>query len=137
MTKRLIEILCANPDAECGKGADSREILLCSRKMQESGRAALPAGFREFLAAINGVYYDGAEIFGIYPQGGDFQDIVAANVSAEWEDGTHALLLGQSEGEFLLYDEDEAVYKLIDKFDECEWGCYEDWEKAAGYLLKI
>lgn len=135
--KKIIEQIRTTPNTGLGKPVDSRKIILCQKELMKNNIAPIPNSFLELLHTYNAISYDGAEIFGIFPNEKSFFDIVKANLMSPFNNKSNIVVLGCDEFDYMVYNTQGSTYQIIDKEDLEVLEEYTDIEQALYHILKI
>lgn len=135
--KRLAAVLEADEDILCGNPQNQAELILYSRKLEASGVPGLPAEVRELLGAYNGIWCNGAVIYGANPEKALFEDIVNKNEQFATSVRKGLLLLGEDENDFLAFDSSSGKYCLVGINDKVTTYESTDLVRIVAALLKI
>lgn len=133
--KNLINHLESNPAIAKGEGADIRNIMIAQSLLRQNGLPVFPEDFSELLGLYNGLFHEGASLWGIKPSNSIFFDIVEENLSLN--PPSDLLILGFDEWDYLVYNEDEEAYQLNDKNDFTMLYQSKDLAYILHRLLKI
>lgn len=133
----LLEVILNDSEIECGGSLEMRRLMLYNHNLKEIGLAELPEDLMRFLHQANGIWFDGASIFGAEPASGLFTDIMSANLDLNRDDRNEVLVLGEDENDFLIYDAASGLYQIIDKVDGMVWAKYTSLKEAVEHILKI
>lgn len=134
MSVNLIQEISENELAVCGKPLPVAQFKLYQINFKNAGYAALPQQYWEFIKTLNGVYYDGAELYALSPETKAFKDLLAVNQKSQ---DTDTVLLGENEQDWLVFDADDEEFQILDKTDLTVWKHNENFEPLLAYLLKI
>lgn len=135
--KSILNKIQSTPNAILGKPVDTTKIILCQKELAQNNVAPIPTQFLELLHNFNGVSYDGAQVFGIFPIEKTFQDIVKVNLISPFQDKSKRIVLGRDEFDYMTYNTQTSTYQIIDKEDLEVLEEYTDIEQALYYILKI
>ena len=133
----LLEVILNDSEIECGGSLEMRRLMLYNHNLKEAGLAELPEDLMRFLHQANGIWFDGASIFGAEPASGLFTDIMSANLDLNRKDRDKVLVLGEDENDFLIYNEVIESYQIIDKIDGMVGAKYATIKEAVEHILKI
>lgn len=89
------------------------DIIKTQKELVRMECPFLPADFIEFLTTFNGIRASDCAILGISPLQDKALDIVEFN--NQFNDSPDTAILGYDDSVFLIYDNTENNYKLIDK----------------------
>ena len=89
------------------------DIIKTQKELVRIGCPFLPVDYIEFLTHFNGLRASDCAILGIAPLSDTQLDIVKFN--AAYNNSSNIAILGYDDSVFLVYDNIEQKYKLIDK----------------------
>ena len=84
--KNILDQLQTLRNIRLGAPVDTKNIILCQKELIKNQIAQVPDSFLQILHRYNAISYDGANIYGIAPQGKIFFDIVKTNILSPMED---------------------------------------------------
>lgn len=135
--KRILEQLQKLGSSNLGKPVNIKKIILCQKELTQNHNAMVPDSFLELLHLYNAINYDGANIFGISPEGKVFLDLVIANKMSRFSGKPQMVILGCDEFDYIAYNAQKSLYQIIDKEDMEVLEEYSDIEQALRHILKI
>lgn len=113
--QNIIELIQENEEVEKNIRADMRELLVERTMLKNAGFPIWDEEFDELLKHFNGIYYDGAFVFGIKPESKVYSDVLSENrILCAPE---NLLLLGYNEWDYLAFNNERKEYQLLDKDD--------------------
>lgn len=124
-------------DIVCGTPLNSAAIKLYQRKLVDNGFPVLPDDYWQVIAEFNGLFYNGAIVYGLSPQEGLLPDLLEVNLNADWTDEANALMLGENDTDILLYDGNKEEFMIIDKDDETVWKHSTDAAAVIACFLQL
>ena len=113
--KRFLELIDNSKICYKEKPLQSIDIIKTQKELVKSGCPFLPSEFIDFLKQYNGVMASDSAILGIPPLENERLNIVDFN--AEYNALLNIAILGYDDSAFLVYDNAENKYKLIDRYD--------------------
>ena len=134
MSVNLIQEISENELAVCGKPLATTQFKLYQINFKSAGFTSLPQQYWEFIKTLNGVHYNGAELYALNPETKAFKDLLTVNQKLS---NTDTILLGENEQDWLVFDADDEEFQILDKTDLTVWKHSENFEPLAAYLLKI
>ena len=90
-----------------------KDVILTQKKLVKRGYPFLPLEFLKFLQHYNGVSANDSAILGIPPLAESKLDIVKYN--REFNDDASLVILGYDDFGFLVYNQTQNCYQLVDK----------------------
>lgn len=114
----MIELLkCITKNNICHKEKplQSADIIKTQKSLILQGCPFLPVDFLSFLKHFNGVKASDSAILGIAPLEDDSLNIVEFN--ARFNFAENKAILGYDDSTFLIYDNTDNRYKLVDRYD--------------------
>lgn len=97
----------------------------------------LPQDFINLLHLANGISYNGADVWAIFPNKDCFKDIKKENLSLKFESKQGLLLLGINDFDYLAYNQLNNLYQIIDRQDWEVLSQSSNLSEMLSYLLKI
>lgn len=113
--KEIIELIRNNQEIEHGEAADARLVMITRTELKKNGFPVWTTEFEQLLAHFNGIFHNGAFIFGLKPENDIFSDLLNENMILCPPE--NLLFLGYSEWDYLVYDASAQEYQLVDKDD--------------------
>jgi hypothetical protein len=134
----LLDYIEENCEIGFNKGTTDIQIALANVKLKQANIPTIPKDFALLLKHFNGLSNNGSIILGVNTGSPLFPDLVDLNIKifAE-EDETSLIILGYDEIFYLIYDDEEEIYRIIDKDDFEEETSTTKLTEIIPYLLKI
>lgn len=114
---KFLEKIKDTPYCVCEDPLQQIDILQYQRGLLQSNLPILPADFVQLLHFANGIAYDGAEIWAIFPNQNCFKDIKKENLGLKFENKLDLLILGANDLDYLAYNGAQEMYQIIDRQD--------------------
>ena len=114
--KRFLELIDNSKLCYKEKPLQSIDVIITQKDLVKMGCPFLPTGFIDFLKQYNGLTSSDSVIFGIPPLENESLNIVDFN--ARYNTLPNMAILGYDDSAFLVYDNAENKYKLIDRYDD-------------------
>lgn len=134
---RLIHVLENEFSNIHGSSATPLDIAETQRGLVDNKIIPMPNSYVNFLEHINGINYNGGEIFGVKPPRNLAGDVLDINLRQERFPKSNFLVLGVDEFDYLVYNQEQILYQIIDKSDLEVLEEYPDVENAIWHILKI
>lgn len=113
--QNIIELIRDNPEIEKNDGVDVRLLMIEKTALKKDFFPIWTEDFDLLLKHYNGIYADGAEVWGIKPSVEFYSDIREENLAlCPPED---LIILGYNEWDYLVFNAEENEYQLLDKND--------------------
>lgn len=112
-------------------------LTVANLKLRQSSLPQIPESFAALLLEFNGLSNEGSLIFGAELDSTLFYDLVKYNRNFFHDEVSDFLILGYNEAFYLVYDEDEKNYKIVDRDDFETEVASERLEDIVPYLLHI
>lgn len=122
---------------ESKKLPDLSFLIYANKALERFHYCGLPQAYAEFLKECNGFQGEGCCLYGIYPEQGNFNDIVNANRGSGDFSNKTRIILGENEFDYLIYDKAKEEYQIVDKNDKEVLEEYNDLEEAIIHILKL
>ncbi len=122
-------------EAVCTVPADERKLILNNLELKALDIPEVPEEWLMLLKHSNGIWRDGAEIYGVQPNENGFRDMLSVNKDIIWEYIDGGLLLGENEDDLLMFD--GRNYFIVDKVDETVWHKTPDVLTAVRFILRV
>ena len=100
-----------------GKPLNTDNLILCQKKLKLNNLPLIPREYVDFLRKYNSLACDGRWLFGVCPRDESDLDILTENALTHVANKTANLILGYSEMDYLLWNEDKSSYQIVDKGD--------------------
>lgn len=127
--ENLLKDLADNEEVVGGEGADQRRQMLYNME----NKCEVPSEYGRFLQSFNGVWYDGANLFGLNPEA-VLHDLATENNSLAVPG---MLVLGYDEFDYLAYDHKNKNYVILNREDLQPLEIFYDLAPAIRRLLKL
>lgn len=134
MSDNFVSSLRSNCNILCGETLSNAVVRLYRLNYGNAHLASLPEDYWQTIAQINGIYYDGAEVYGLNSPLKVFKDLITQNQNLHT---SHVVVLGENETDWLVYDAEQQRYQLVDKDEESVLYSAETLEKAINYILRL
>lgn len=121
MSINIVQYLKEDDVALCGEALSLSEVKLAQIYLKKEKHIELPEAYWKIIEQMNGVFYDGAVLYGWDSKNKIFRDVLSVNSTLETQKQSEVLILGENEDEYLIFDADDEEFKLIDKADEFVW----------------
>ena len=112
---RLLELIAKSDVCHKENALKSVDIIRTQKDLVKMGCPFLPVEFIDFLKHYNGVSASDCAILGVPPLEDDRLNIVEFN--KQYNGSTNMAILGYDDSAFLVYDNNENLYKLLDRAD--------------------
>ncbi|MBE6450673.1 MAG: hypothetical protein E7016_01770 [Alphaproteobacteria bacterium] len=112
---RLLELIAKSDVCHKENALKSVDIIRTQKDLVKMGCPFLPVEFIDFLKHYNGVSASDCAILGVPPLEDDRLNIVEFN--KQYNSSTNMAILGYDDSAFLVYDNNENLYKLLDRAD--------------------
>ncbi len=99
----------------CNKPLSEAQIKIANIKLKQCGLPEVPSDFVTILNESNGFSNEGALVFGIETASNFFEDLVSFNQKFFHNQSASKLILGYDECFYLLYEDKDKTYKIVDK----------------------
>ncbi len=99
----------------CNKPLSEAQIKIANIKLKQCGLPEVPSDFVAIIKESNGFSNEGALVFGIETESNFFEDLVLFNQKFFRRQTASKLILGYDECFYLLYEDKEKTYKIVDK----------------------
>lgn len=113
----FLEKIKSTPYCVCEEPLEKIDILQYQKDLMKSNLPMLPQDFINLLHFANGISYNGAEIWAIFPNGENFKDIKKENLNRKLEADDNLLVLGTNDFDLIAYNKSENIYQIIDRQD--------------------
>ncbi len=120
-----------------GKPLDAKKLIACQRKLKLNNFPLIPQEYVVFLHKYNSLACDGRWLFGVCPRDESDLDILAENSLALVTNKATNLVLGYSELEYLLWNENNGNYQIVDKSDFEVLKTYSSCKDALKDFLRL
>lgn len=137
MFAKLKKTISENENIICLSPVSLAVIKLYQKSIEESGFPKLPDDYWLLFNEFNGIFYNGAVVYGLSPKNNLIDDVLQKNLALDWNDEANAIVLGENENDLLLFDGYDEEFKIIDKTDEAVWKHSDKFEPVLKYLLGI
>ncbi len=134
MSDDFVSFLRNNRDILCGDALASAVMRLYRLNYNNAHLAPLPEDYWQTIAQVNGICYDGAEVYGVNSPLKVFKDLITQNQNLHT---SHVVVLGENETDWLVFDTGEQKYQLVDKDEESVLYSTETFENAINYILRL
>lgn len=125
------------PYCFCEEPLQQIDILQYQRDLMQNKLPMLPQSFVNFLHFANGISYNGADVWAIFPKQNYFKDIKKENLSLKFERKNELLFLGINDFDYLAYNQAENLYQIIDKDDWEVLSQSSDLSEMLSQILRI
>lgn len=132
----LLEVIALSTSRR-GRAANLEDIVDAQRTLRENKNAPIPNEFIDFLETVNGIEYNGGEIFCVNPPYDFSADIVDINLGQLQFDKKKYTVLGANEFDYMVYNLEKDNYQIIDKSDLKVLEEYESLKNTIAYILKV
>ena len=112
---RILELIKSSRICHKEKPLQCVDIIKTQKDLVKMGCPFLPVEFVDFLKQFNGVKASDCAILGIPPLEDNSLNIVEFN--KQFNGSTDVAILGYDDSVFLIYDNNENLYKLLDRAD--------------------
>lgn len=133
----FLEKIKDTPYCVCEEPLKQIDILQYQRDLVKNNLPMLPLDFINLLHFANGISYDGAEVWAIFPQQDCFKDIKKENLGLKFERNNNLLILGINDFDYLAYNKAENLYQIIDRQDWDVLAQSPDLSEMLSHILKI
>lgn len=117
----------------CEKSEKNQSIVSeFQKKLQKAGYPIVPSEFLAFLNVHNGILTEDYVVLGIEPMN---KSIDLLNFNLEHNTPGHRLIIGYDEFVFLVYDDLENKYILVDRYVGDDLDDFEDMEAALSSII--
>lgn len=134
MSADNLSFLSNHPDILCGAPLRDTEYRLYKMSLKTEKFPDLPDDYWQVMGQINGLSYNGAQIYGISPTVRAFKDMRDVNQKIKHPS---LLFLGESADDWLVYDSEDGEFKIMDKYDNLIWKHTPSFALALRHLLQI
>lgn len=133
----LIQKITDNDDVLKGAPIQSASLRLYKMACKKKDYPDIPDDYWDFMARFNGLYYNGATLYGLKPEIKAFPDVLKANQNLFFNIGFDIVAIGENDMDYLIYDGDDEEFKVIAKSDETVWKHTPDFTAALECLLHL
>lgn len=133
----FIEIIKNTPYCVCEEPLKQIDFLQYQRELVKNNLPMLPQDFINLLHFANGISYDGAEVWAIFPLKDCFKDIKKENLGMKFEIQGNLLILGINDFDYLAYNKTENLYQIIDRQDWDVLAQSTDLSEMLSQILRI
>ena len=135
--QELIEYL--KNDEEIGRNIPTSEVKIAIGvlKLKEAGIAEPCVDFYKLLRNFNGLSNNGCYILGINPENNFFQNLIDYNVKQKDNLTKNEIILGYDDAHWMVYNQTDKNYKIIDPDDGSEEATTKDLAEAVAFILHI
>ena len=119
-------------DILAGNAILSSHLKLCQLELEKNSLPQIPQDYIDFLSVANGLYYNGALLYGVSPDLKVIKDILSANKKP-----SSNLILGENDSDWLIFDSKESEFQIRDKTDASLWKHSASLFDVLPYLLQI
>ncbi len=143
MNKELIDKLCNQPACVSFPPAVKADIVRALEQLKELKFAAPTPDYMAFLSYLDGYYYDGLELFGIrthlrISKQYTFSNLVEQNRNfCQYTFFIGKLIIGRLSEHFIIYDERNKLYAIIDRVNLCPMVEFSDFDDLLSTLLQF
>ena len=120
-----------------GRPLNTDKLILCQKKLKLNNLPLIPQEYVDFLHKYNSLACDGRWLFGVCPRDESDLDILTENALTPMANKTANLILGYSELEYLLWNETESHYQIVDKSDFEVLKTYQTCKDALWDFLRL
>lgn len=125
--------------AEIGKNdaANPSDIAMARVELKKSGLPNLPEEYSQVLLKFNGLSNEGAVLLGVEKGNNFFPSVVTYNQDFFKGAKTDFLILGYDNFYYLIFDEKDNKYKIVDQDDFEEITSSAEISDCLAYLMHI
>ena len=137
--KDVVETLRSSKKVFLGGKADVHHNIDARKYLAEQGMAVFPDEFFSLVKYINGMRDDGAQIYGILPEGNDFglKDAVIENENLGRRDMDKVSVLGSTIFDYLVYDHTDKQYQLRNRETDEISACFSSLPQALRRIFSL
>ena len=129
--RELLNLLTQNDFIQKERPLDTKDIIDVQKHFVRNELPFLPKMFIDFLKIYNGVKTEGGAVFGIFP---DDQSLDILDTNARYNRTTNQVILGADDFAFLVYDDLQKKYLLLDRTDGLELDDFLETEFSSAIM---
>ncbi len=135
--QELIDYIKQNDEVGCNKATSDVKIAIGVLKLKEAGLPEPSTDYYKLLRQFNGLSNNGGYVMGINPESTFFPNLIDYNLKEKENLNTGEIILGYDDDYWLIYNQNNKNYKIVDPDDGSEEGTSNNLADIIPYVLHI